>query len=175
MDFSSEVYDIIAEAFQQHPNDINACADAAEQAIRAMEGFEDMVALHISRSVKHLVYDYRGRINMNLRRQTGEYGQPAKVDPASPAVRQVYAESWYLYCIGRKTLGELLGSELPDVVTGERTKAEGHLFNVALLEYLAQRVPDDKRVRDVFSERQLARLAKKLQRGPELQAAAQHN
>lgn len=156
LDYPKSVLNIAKIAADRFPNDIPQAVEEAEQAIRDLPEFDSLVSQLIHSAIQGLVYECRHRSNVELKKQAGLYGGPPKVNPTgSEAVARVY-KSCYDYCIASTTLGELRGKDLSKIRDNELEVANGHLFNVALLEWLESRgVKGEKRVRDVVPEKVL--------------------
>jgi hypothetical protein len=152
---SESILEIVKAAAEHHPGDIPSAVDEAEMAIRDLPDFEALISALLRSAIQELVYDARHALNTRIKRDAGYYGGPAKVNGTSDGVQKVY-ESVYRYCIGSTTLGELKGEDIPEIVEGEKAKAQGHQFNAELLEWLeAQGVKGEKRVREVVPEKKL--------------------
>jgi hypothetical protein len=163
MEYPDNVLRIAERAAKQHPDDITKAVDCAERDVRALPEFREIVAVLVRGAVQGLVYEARHQTNRSIRREAGEYGGPAKVSGASDAVNTVY-KSVYDYCIGRTTLGRVLGKELPGIAESERAIAEGHVFNAELCEALSRMVPEERAVKDAVPEKKLRGLFRRLQR-----------
>lgn len=162
MDFPASIRNAVAGACRKHPDDVPAAIDVAEKAIRKLPDFDTFVALMIHHSIQEMVYDDRHRFNGQLHKNAG--ADPKVIVGNSEAVLGVYG-SIYAYHVAGKTLGELLGSELPTVRATEQAIASGHLFNVALLEWVeSQGVGDEQRVKDAIPEKKLAAQFRRLQK-----------
>jgi len=99
------------------------------------------------------VHDARHQSNRQLKRDTGFYGQPAKVVESDSLNIRATSEAIYDLYIAGRTLGTLLGKELPGVALLERETGNGHLANAALCERLAKIVPQEKTVREAVSSK----------------------
>ena len=169
MQIPESVKAVVQQACEQHPEDISAAVDTAEQLVHALPEYKSIVRGLIRNCIQELVYDARHVANVATKRNGGYYGGPGKVMVGkSESVQQVY-QSVYAYYIAGTTLGELLGKDIPSVREHERSIANGHLFNVRLLEWLeSQGVRGDKKVREVVPEKKLRihfdRLYKEVQR-----------
>lgn len=161
--FSEEVYKIVRECVARHATPEDA-AKAAEQRIRALGEFQQLIAAMVTTTVNELVYRERHAVNKALKGSRGEYGQPAKVVVgASTAVNELY-QSYYNYSIGASRLGMLMGKELLPLAEIERIQADGHVFNAELLEALHELVPADRQVMQAVNHRKLKVLFETIKR-----------
>lgn len=152
---SDSVVRIVKEETSRHPNDIPQAVIATERRIRQLPEFNAIVSELITSAVRDLIYDERHTANVRIKNGSGYYAErPASNGTGSPAVNAAY-ESVLTYYIAGRQLGELLGEELAGIAEGERGKAAGHTFNAELLDYLGPRVAAGRKVRDVFTDRQL--------------------
>jgi hypothetical protein len=176
VDFDEDVLAIFDAAARACPNDIDAAAERAEAELRRREDFASLVAELVRRAVREAIH--RARHEMTRAAKGRAYGGPAKVLAASAAVEAVCA-SWYdNYCIGRRTLGDLLGEELEPLACDEEARARGCADNARLLRWLREKVKDGQRVRDAVPERKAMamfhRISREQERQPPAAAAAGH-
>jgi hypothetical protein len=164
-EFPEDVHDLIAQAVAEHPNDIPAAVEEAERRLRALPDFADLVAQLITQAVQDLVYQRRGMLNVALRREAGDYDTKPRTKLAdSPDTLAVW-DNVYNYFIDGRTLGDLRGNELQDIEASERNVARGHEFNAELCRWLREQgVVDDRRVKDVVSERKLRTAFRRLRK-----------
>jgi hypothetical protein len=159
--FEENVINIVRQAVADHPKPEDA-QQAAEQKIRRLPHFRDLLQELVKTAVLDLVHRERGSVNRALRNQAGEYGRPAKVVVgASEAVSRAY-QSYYNYFVGGSMLGMIKGEQLLELAGQERALAAGHVFNARLLEELNRLVPADREVRQAVSERKLKGLFERL-------------
>ena len=163
MQFTPDMQYEIDRADAMNPGDPAAATMQAEAAIRALPEFAASVDAMVTDTIRAGIYAARHRANVAIKRASGQYGQAAIVDNASPVVARVY-ESVYQYRIGGRTLGTLSGAELIDVANREAATADGHRFNAELCKWLAERVPPDKLAKDVVSEAVVAKEFERLRR-----------
>jgi len=161
----------VAAADDRHPSCVDRAVELALRRITELPDYESYVAGLVHNAVRELVHARRGQRNTAMRREQGEYGRPAKVNPLlSAAVSGAY-ESVYLYRLGGAVLGDLTGEALEQVARSEEEGARTKLFNARLARWcLAQGVAEGRRVRDVIPEKKLAAAFRRLL--PEGQAAA---
>lgn len=172
--FSEEVVKIVRDASRKYPSDIKTAAEQALREIQKLGDFKGMVDLFMFYAVRCLVHEARCRVNQDIKdscRVTAAtatvdgYRGRAKVDRLQSQTLEMVYESTYNYCIGRTTLGEVLGADLPGLRSSEEAKASGHQFNSALLRWLeSKKIPAVARVRDVVPEPQLRGAFERLQR-----------
>lgn len=149
------VIDIARECAAAHGADIAEATRLAEQRIRALPDFEQIVNTLITAAVRDMVYDARHATNARFKREAGYYGRRGRVDTAASEVVNRAAKSVYAYCIAGTMLGELQGKDLPDLAEKEELTAKGYTFNAVLLRELAQKVKGEQKVRDVIPENRL--------------------
>jgi len=157
MKMPQEVLDAAQKAALDHGGDIEAAVNQAEQEIRAMPEFDDLISSLIQDAIRGLVYNARHAANVQMKRDVGYYarvGIPKVVPAESEAVGRAF-RSVYDYFIGGTQLGLLCGKDLRKIAEMERSVSDGHLFNARLCETLAARVPTSKPVREVISEGEL--------------------
>ncbi len=125
--------------------------------------YDQWSAMIRRRFCQGLIYDARHKSNVELKRQSGQYGGPGRVSMASESVNQTCISVFQHYIAGR-TLGSLLGKELAGIANSESEIAAGHQFNAALLRWLEGKVPAEKRVADAVSEKALTKVYRNLQK-----------
>lgn len=163
-DYPDSLLSIIANAAEQHREDIDQAVECAEKAWLADESAPEFAAQLVRQALRELIHGYRHRMNVSLRKAAGEFGGPAKVVPGE--VTSAIAERALLdsYTIAGRTLGSILGKELPSLQKTEQEKSDGAAFNARLCERLAAIVPEDKTVREVVTERQAWKLLRELKK-----------
>ncbi len=147
---------LLAEAAaQNNTQDIQAAVDEAVASVRELPDYDDLVADLVRNCLQELVYDARHKTNVQIKRESGYYGQAGKPRQTG-AVEEAY-QSVYEYRISGTLLGELRGEDLLPLVASETAIGNGHLFNASLLAWLARdvKVPADKRVRQCVTEKKL--------------------
>ncbi len=159
MELPASVTKIVKDAVAANPGDIPAAIDASVAGVRNLPEYPDIIEALTRNAVSFLVYQSRHAVNVELKKQAGGYGGPAKVAAASDAVRDAY-RSYFDYTIGKRTLGLLTGLELDAVADQEGNIANGHLFNVELCRLVRAKVNDDEVVKDVLKEKRLAAIFK---------------
>jgi hypothetical protein len=159
--FEENVINIVRQAVADHPKPEDA-QQAAEQKIRRLPHFRDLLQELVKTAVLDLVHRERSAVNRSLRTQAGQFGQPAKVVVgASQAVCRAY-QSYYNYFVGGSMLGMIKGEHLLGLAEQERALAAGHIFNARLLEELGAIVPAGREVQQVVSERRLKNMFERL-------------
>lgn len=149
------VSDIISSSVQNYPTDMKKALEESLERIKRLPNYRSLVEDLIKGHVQTMIYEARHRQNVRIRRETGQYGQPSKVKVGeSKEVRDSYM-SCYLYFIGGMTLGQMTGDDLVEIALGEKMKAEGHMYNVKLLEAIQPFVKSDQRVQDAIPEKKL--------------------
>jgi hypothetical protein len=150
------VHDIINEVVTQFPNDIPGAIKAAEQRLRALPEFDDLVATLITSAVQDLIYQRRGAVNVRLRCAAGEFDTKPRTRLQDSPDTLIVWDNVYGYYIAGRTLGEVRGEDLEAIEEGERNVSKGHEFNAELCRWLRQQgVAGEQRVKDVVSEKKL--------------------
>jgi len=108
--FPEDIRDIIHAAAVENLDDIRAAVSQAEERCRSSANWQSVIDVMVDRAITEAVYDVRHALNTARKRSQGTYGGLSKVDPACPAVIEVY-KSYYAHCIDGRTLGSLLGKE----------------------------------------------------------------
>ena len=143
---------IVAEATASHLDDISAAVDAALAECRRTSWFKDLTDELVREAILHQVHDCRHHLATTARRNAGVYGCTAKVHAGRA---ETIVADLFDYPINGRTLGSILGSELPEIAAGESERAKGHLFNARICGQLAALVPADKAVRECVSAKKL--------------------
>jgi len=158
MQYREDIVAACKDAANAHPNDIETAVQKAFEKIRRAKNYAEFVDQLAFEAVRNCVYDCRHTANVQMRRQNGNYGGPAKVESSkSESVRQV-SLSLYAYFIAGRTLGTILGEELPAIADSEDKRAEGHRFNANLCRALAPLVSEGKTVQQCVKQRKLKQI-----------------
>ncbi len=172
MEFPQTVIDAVNKAIKKHPESVEDAVDCAERSIRSLDDFEGLVATLIRSCVQDLVYDARHRSNVRERQLGGDYGQQAKVSVGeSGSVNDAYA-SMFRYFVGGTIIAKVSGADLDGLIESEMERSQGHLFNARLCRLLRKKTPDEKRVEEVLTDRQFARIFKLAEKKEESGEAA---
>lgn len=152
--FPESMLAVIKAATQRHGNDVAAAAAEAEAEVRKLPEYASLAELLVSAAVRDAVYAARHKINVAIKRDS--WTGPAKVVVGlSTGVEQAMT-SCFSYCIGGRLLGDLTGFDLPKIAQLSQSQADGHLFNVRLVQWLqANGVAEGRRVRDCVTESRL--------------------
>ena len=152
-------------ASQKHPEDVAEAARVALEAIRGLPEFGDCVDLLVEEAVTLMVYNARQYKNKRIKTAAGHYAKKGvrKVSTAeSEALAQAYDEV-FEYCIGGRTLGSILGKEIPDLEKTQRLEAGGYLYNADLLLTLRPLVPPNKTVKQAVPRERMKRIFRELE------------
>lgn len=150
--FPDTVYEAVRSVIAENPSDIELQKSQAMQAIRDLAEFDEIVDILLVAAVNDLIYDTR----RNISRQTKNGCSTTK--RSSDANLKVMASIYDTIFIGSKCIGDLRGSELLDLQQHEFNLVRGHQLNANILEYLIKkRVPHDKMVREVVTEKDLTK------------------
>jgi hypothetical protein len=166
IEFPDSVHRIVKRAVAKHPGDgdLDKAVDMAEAQIRRLRAFEDIVGGLVRKGVAQLVHDARHSQNISIRKEAGEYGQPAKVSVGTSAAVTRAATSVYDYYIDGTRLGSVFGRDLLRVADEQQAVAEGHSFNARLCRKLKPLVADDKQVEQVVKPARLKALFKEAEK-----------
>lgn len=163
---------IIVEAATKFKDDIDKAVSFAEQQVRALPEFNELVDVLVRQAIRHQISDARHAANVAIHRANGSYGGPSKV-AVGEAVARV-AQRCLDYSIGGRSLGSIFGKELIAISTSERAKAAGADFNARLCEELKKIVPAEKAVREVMTEKQMKTLFLRLKNQKQVLEMAGH-
>ena len=169
--FPAEVLAIIKKAASRYPSDIVKATDDAENKIRALPDFDEIVHILIRAAIQEQVYEARHAVTRQIKYETGQYGGPAKVVSGESEGVKRAAISCYQFRIGSTILGLVLGEELLVLAAAENAIGNGHLYNAELLTKLKPLVPEGKRVQDAVSEKKLRAIMESIRKKYEDDAA----
>lgn len=166
MRYPAGLSEIICDVIEQYPTDRKAGINEAIRQWRSHDEYGNFVDMLINTAVKNCYYEKMHYKNTRMRHSQGAYGQPAKVLSGTSAVvdKVNQAVIFYHYTMGGKTLGDLYGRDLADIVRNETAKANGSLFRAKLADKLRRKVPVDKKVSQVLSNKQLGNMFKQTER-----------
>lgn len=153
--FEQNFKQIIMEAAEAHPDDVDAAVDASLPKLARLPEWEEYKKQLVRSAVSDLIHVYRHRENVEQRKGTGVYGGAAKVTRGRASAAIAREKSLYDYFIGGKHLGSVTGEELGAIAEVESAKAATHNFHVRLCSALSRIVPKEKTVREVVTERRL--------------------
>lgn len=121
----------------------------------------------LEREVRNIIHDLQYEVNRELRQGSSNKpnngNRPAVTvgNSEDVAVAEQYATVRnYLreYTIAGKRLGAYLKEEIPSVKEGELNKANGHMFNVHLLDAVYKKLKKGQTVEKRFTNEQLDKL-----------------
>lgn len=165
MALSLEALNIIDEMAAKYDDDINKAVKYAEKKIRNLDTFEEDQRSLVTSGIRDLVHDARHKYNRIVKtetRQNKPKGRPNQVNVLGSKDVIDIGNKWMRYCVGRRTLGDLLGKELPALANSERELSNGHQFNANLLETLIPLVKDDKKVSECITPKKLESIVNRL-------------
>jgi hypothetical protein len=170
--YDDDLLTIFDESAKKWPHDIDAAVAHALAAVKNHECYAAWVDELVARAVREAVHRARHEMTRVAKSSAGDYGGPAKVTGTGRAVLAVYA-SWYdTFCIGNRTLGDLLGEELDTLASDEDGRARGHAMNARMARWLraprkdgTPRVRDGQRVREAVPEATARRAWENIRRG----------
>lgn len=145
-------------AAEEFPDDIESAVGKAFSKIQRAKNYLEFADQLVMEAVRSCVYDCRHAANVQMRKQNGSYGGPAKVESSKSKSVQSVSASLYAYFIAGRTLGNILGEELPSIAEAEEQRAEGHRFNANLCRALAPLVAEGKTVQQCVKQRKLKQI-----------------
>lgn len=164
MDTPKALLDLCRKHAAKHPDEIE---NAVNAALREWQKSEERDAEWLDSlerlAVRELVYRFRHAMNVDIRKQRGDFSKPANVTCATGAANRVAQYVLDNYSIDGRSLGSILGGELAAIAKSESERAKGHTFNAKLCERLAKIVPQDKEVREVVSNTKAKAILAELQ------------
>lgn len=164
MALPESVLRIVRKAAEDHPGDIERAVSQAVQEVRKLKDYQNFVDNLVRHCIKEQVHEARHKANVRIKHNAKHYQRTYRTSPSSGAAVEGVYRSVYEFRIAGTTLGELRGSDLRGIAENERALAGGHQFRARLCEWLIERkVPDDKKVREVVSEKELVKVFKGLQ------------
>ncbi len=167
-----EVRRAVEEVVREHATPAEAIP-AAIEAVRALPCFKQLVNALVDNCIQTLVYACRHQSTTRAKREAGEYGGPAKVNPfTSEDVQEVY--SFYdSFHINKTTLRNVRMCDLPNIIDTELGWENGHRKNREFATWLwskAKGPTDERTVPDVVPEAKAKaawkRLTKKFEGAP---------
>lgn len=162
MDYPDSLKEIVKECAAANPSDIGKAVDSAFNRWRKCDEYEEWTESMIRGQLRNMIHGSRHTTNVQILRDLNSYGGPAKVGLGSGLVNRVAAMSVLdSYCIGGRSLGDIMGGELKAIASDQQEKAAGYSRNARLCLMLATLVPDDKRVRDAVTEAKVRKLITK--------------
>lgn len=163
MEYPKDVTAICKLMAKKYGNDIDKAVASAEKAIRELPDFDDFVHLLITLAIRELISDARHHENLRTRKVTGadvERCTPKTTVGTSRSVIKA-SQSIYEYNIGGKLLGWMTGEEVNAAMQTQLSISNGHRVNYVMLSLIDGKVPAGKKVKDVFSQKQLINIRRK--------------
>ena len=154
MEYPTKITDIAKDSCTKYPDVQEAIAKTINR-VKRLKDYKSFMNVLVYNALTDLVYDTRHRSNVAIKRQAGEYGTGNKTDYVGTRSVQQATKNYLNYYIAGRTLGNILGSEIEDLIDIEVSLSDGHDYNTRILEALKKIVPEDKRVKDVVSNKQL--------------------
>lgn len=148
--FPEYVEMIVQEQVLLHKDDPGLAIKESLRLLRERPDHHELVELLVNTAVSHLVYKVRHQNNKVIKKELGLYGGPAKVNVMASKGVAVACRSTFDYMIGGKTLGALLGEEIPGLLEQQRRVQQGYQLNIKLLEMLQRVVPAGMTVRQAL-------------------------
>lgn len=177
MAFREQMMECVRAAAKRYPSDIDKAVDVCFEKVRKLEGYDEFAATFVRDSLRLRIHGIRHTDNIRMKRESGDYGGPAKVVVAGSEVvesasKTARALNLYLYSVGGMVLGDMTGEQLVAAASTERELANGHLFNHALFGELGRIVPKDKSVRATVKHTKLKAIFMRLQKQTGVSVAA---
>lgn len=134
------------------------CAILSKEA-RCLPDFAEFVNALLEARFQDMIYTERSALNREtLAKIDGKCVPLPKVKVLdSKGVRDAYAHL-YGYFVAGRTLGSILGKDLPYLADVEMNTAQGYLFRYRLLNALAEMVPAEKTVQESVKPKVLERI-----------------
>lgn len=153
-EFPEDFRSIIKTAAMEHFEDVAAAVDSAYQQIIELEDFAEFQEKLIRHSIQEHVYDFRHQTATDLKRRNGDFGGPAKVGTSTGAANRVAAMCFLdSYPIDGRSLGSILGKELPALRDAAIGRGRGAFVDAAVCSALIPLVKEDKEVRQCVTDK----------------------
>jgi hypothetical protein len=148
MDYPSSLLGIVRKAAIKHRDSVDQAVVCAEREWRKSPEHEQWIDQMVRGELRSLIHNVRHETNVQIRKEAGAYGQPAKTTLGTGAVARVASDVLLNYSICGVTLGMITGEQLRSFAKSEQEKADGCEFNAILCDRLAEMVPAEKCVSD---------------------------
>ena len=171
-----EILGIFRKASDDNPDDITAAKKAAKRKLERRPDWPDLVERLVDEALLDKIHQMRHRSNCEIKRALNPTlssqadpptpstpkattGPPKVVAGRSRIAGKIAQEVNYLnYFVDGRTLGSILGEELPELADQERMMGQEHYAKAALYERLSAIVPKKKRVSQAISNGRLGQL-----------------
>jgi len=147
---------LVKQSVTKYPDDIDKCVDWTVARFKKLDEYAEYTESLIADAIRRQIHDERHGINVSMRLNRGDYGEPAKVVPGEATARVM--RSVYSYMIAGRSLGSILGEELAGIASDEAARADGHMFNATLCQKLNPLVAKGKSVRQCVPEQKLQKI-----------------
>lgn len=158
--YPQSLLNIVRRAAAKHRDDIDKAVDVADREWGKSDERAEWIDSMIRRELRTMIHEIRHQSNVSIRRESGAYGQPAKVSLATGAVARVATDVLRTYSICGVTLALITGKQLREFAKIEHDKAEGSAFNARLCERLTAFVTDDKTVGECLTAKKVTAIMK---------------
>lgn len=157
--FPPSVLEIIASRARANLENVDIAVDEALEGIKQLPEYKQLVEGLLRRGVRDQVYEIRHQDNRRLKNELGVYAtqKVSKVAAYSASVAAAH-RSVFDHCIDGRTLGSLYGRDIPELINSISRRMRGEQFNVNILLWLKNKVPQDKTVREAVDEDRLAKV-----------------
>lgn len=163
--FHDAVRSLAEKAAAKFPLDIAKATEVVANKMRSLDGYEEFRYQFERNYAQSMIHAVRCVNNRCIKRESGYYGGPAKVNVGNSETIGRIQMSVFHYSIAGKTLGELLFAELDQVESDEREKAAGHTALAELIAWIKKkRGRAEQRVADVVTEEEVQRCFKRINR-----------
>lgn len=153
-DIPEDFRSIIKAATLEHFEDVSAAVDSAYEQIIEMDDFAEFQEKLVRHSIQEHVYDFRHKTATDLKRRNGDFGGPAKVGTSTGAANRVAAMCFLdSYPIDGRSLGSILGKELPALRDAAIGRGRGAFVDAAVCSALIPLVAEEKEVRQCVSDK----------------------
>lgn len=137
--------------------------------IAKLDYADEWFAYAIRKVAETLIYERRHEINRAMKSTKGY--THAKTETRwihNKTIQDIYTV--YEFKISGRNLGDILGSELPGIIEQEELVLKGHEKNLAFLNKILVKVPENKTVREAITLKALTKIFKSVYRPEEVEA-----
>jgi hypothetical protein len=153
MQFPKEVYSVIKKAVATHGDDIDGAIAMALAEVKELDNYVQLVEILVEQTIQTLVYEERHKCTVKTKREIGAYNYRAKVQMGDSKIVKDVCQKIYGMYIGGRTLGSIMGEDIPKLLASERQIRDGHSFNVKMLERIEPLAKPGKTVQEVVKGR----------------------
>lgn len=145
---------LVDNADNKYPSDRKKAVEWLFTQVTQHEEYETIVNDLIKNCLQELIYDARHKRDTAMKYDEGYYRSKPNTTygtAADPVYKMIYE-----YRINGTTLGDVIvGEESMSIAAKERAIANGHMFNVKLMDWITQNGREGEAVRDCIPEKKL--------------------